>query len=237
MLFSERGGDALIVRHPPAFRTPFSDLMLQQPGMPWPEPGSLAPFPSAHLAEEMKSCGATAMAAGSLQWAFLQPQHLLVSPQPCRCPEPLQQQLRLPAKAQSMGTSLSLANGKLGGRKKHSREGEGNQTAGRHAGGTACLSLPKPLGSSMNLSGTRAAGQSGQMPLLQWQRQQGGLLTAGRGISAELGHILPGRKGGRGCFWPQPSSGKAQPAPSTLQAGSAAPPAPPAWGSSSMLYQ
>lgn len=160
-----QGGAALTVRLPPAFRTCFSDLMLQQPG-PWLEPGSLAPFPSAHLAEEIKSCGATAMAAGSLQRAFLWPQHLLVSSQPCRCPEPLQQQLRLPAKAQSTGTSLSLAEGKWGGRKKHSREGEGNQTAGRHAGGTACLSLPKPLGSSVNLFGTRAAGQSGQMPLL-----------------------------------------------------------------------
>lgn len=38
------------------------------------------------------------------------------------------------------------------------------------------------------------------MHLLQWQVQQGGLLTPRQGVSAELGCVLPGMQGGKGTF-------------------------------------
>lgn len=57
------------------------------------------------------------------------------------------------AKVHSTGTPFALAKGTLGNRKKHSREGREEQTAGRHAGGTACLSLSNAPGSSMDLFG------------------------------------------------------------------------------------
>lgn len=108
-----------------------------------------------HLAEKMKSGGVAARAGASLHQAFLQlkhPPHAGLIPTCCKWPEPWSCSCQ--AKGQSMGMPFSLAKGKSGKRKKHLREGWGKQTAGRHAGGTACLSLPNSPGSSTNLFGT-----------------------------------------------------------------------------------
>lgn len=85
--------------------------------------------------------------AGSAQPASLQLQHLQHTHLILTC-------CSYQAKVHSTGTPFSLAKSILRKRKKHSREGWEKQTAGRHAGGTACPSLPNAPGSSMDLFGT-----------------------------------------------------------------------------------
>lgn len=101
-----------------------------------------------------------------------------------------------PGKGARHGNALRCGQRHTGKEEKTLERRTEKQPAGRHAGGTARLSLPNAPGSSMDLCGTRAVGYGHtRMHLLVQQR---GLLTPRQGVPAGAVPSLGHRDGDRG---------------------------------------